>query len=59
MPGPITYSGVGDQKGVCHHGAFSVRLPLKNGGNATLSGMFRQNNYGLPEIFAHENFQRH
>ena len=38
-PGPITYSGVGDQKGVCHYGAFSVRLPLKNGGNATLSGI--------------------
>ena len=48
-PGPITYSGVGNQKGVCDYGAFSVRLPLKNGGIATLSGMFDKMTTDFPK----------
>ena len=38
-PGPIPLSGVGDQKSVCEHGAYSVRLPLRNGREAILSGL--------------------
>ena len=39
FPGPITLSGVGDQKSVCEHGAYSVSLPLQNGRQAILSGL--------------------
>ena len=39
IPGPITISGVGDQKLVCEDGVFSVRLPLGNGRETVLSGL--------------------
>ena len=37
-PCPITPSGVGNTKSICEHGAYSVRLPLKGGRDAVLSG---------------------
>ena len=39
IPGPITLFGVGDKKTECEHGIYSIRLPLKNGMDATLSGV--------------------
>ena len=39
LPGPIKLTGVGEQKFTCKHGAYSVRLPLKNGREAVLSGL--------------------
>ena len=39
FPCPITLSGVGDQKSVCKHGAYSVCLLLKSGRQAILSGL--------------------
>ena len=37
--GPITYSGIGDNKSVCTHGVYSVQLPLLDGHEATSSGL--------------------
>ena len=39
LPGPIELTGVGEQKSICKYGAYSVRLPLKNGCEAVLSGL--------------------
>ena len=39
VPGPITLFGVGDQKSICEHGAYSVRLPISNGREVILSGL--------------------
>ena len=36
VPRPITLLGIGDQKSVCEHGAYSIRLPLKSGCEAML-----------------------
>ena len=38
-PGPIHLSGVGGQKSICEHGEYSVRLPLKSGEEANISGL--------------------
>ena len=35
--GPVTISGVGVQKSVCHDGMYSIRLPLVGGENAVIS----------------------
>ena len=37
--GPITLSGVGNHKSICDHGVYSVKLPLHNGKDITLSGI--------------------
>ena len=39
IPGPITLSGVGDQKVVCKDGVYSLKLPLCNGQDAIVSGL--------------------
>ena len=39
--GPLTLSGVGDNKTSCKHGLFSVKLPLYNGKEVNLSGLPR------------------
>ena len=39
LPGPLLLKGVNDQESSCPHGAWSVSLPLKDGGNADLSGL--------------------
>ena len=39
VPGPIQLTGVGDQKSTCQYGAYSIRLPLRNGREAILSGL--------------------
>ena len=38
-PGPITFTGVGDKRSVSEHGTYTVRLPLLNGNDATISGL--------------------
>ena len=38
-PGPIPLSGVGDLVSWCQHGKYSVRLPLKGGGDVELTGL--------------------
>ena len=39
IPGPIPLKGVGDTVVWCEHGVYSIRLPLKSGSDATLSGV--------------------
>ena len=39
IPGPITLTGVGDQKVVCKDGVYSLKLPLCNGQEAVVSGL--------------------
>ena len=39
VTGPITLSDVGDQMSVSEHGAYSIRLPLRKGREAILSGI--------------------
>ena len=31
LPGPITLSGVGDNKTICQHGVYKISLPLSGG----------------------------
>ena len=37
--GPLTISGVGDNKTISQHGVYNVRIPLHNGNDANLSGV--------------------
>ena len=39
IPGPITLTGVGDQKVVCKNGVYSLKLPLCNGEEAVVNGL--------------------
>ena len=39
LPGPITISGVGDQKTICQDGVYRISLPLCGGKEANLSGL--------------------
>ena len=39
VPGPIVLTGVGDNKSVCDHGAYKIRLPLHNGNDVNMSGL--------------------
>ena len=39
LSGPVTISGVGNQKSGCHDGVYSIRLPLVGGENAVISGL--------------------
>ena len=39
LPGPITLSGVGDNKTVCQDGVYKINLPLFKGKEATMSGL--------------------
>ena len=54
--GPLTLSGVGDNKTSCKHGLFSVKLPLFNGREVNLSGVCLDKitsefpNYPLKEV---------
>ena len=38
-PGPITLTGVGDNKTVCQEGVYKITLPLLKGKEATMSGL--------------------
>ena len=38
VKGPLILKGVGDKTTICEHGMWSVKLPLRNGGDATLTG---------------------
>ncbi len=38
-PGPMVLHGVNDQKSVCPHGQWGIRLPLKNGEETKISGL--------------------
>ena len=37
--GSIELTGVVEQKSTCKHGTYSIRLPLRNGREAVLSGL--------------------
>ena len=37
--GRITLNGVGNQKSICHFGIYSIRIPLKDGAEAKMSGV--------------------
>ena len=37
--GPITLNGVGNQKSICPYGIYSIRIPLKDGTEAKMSGL--------------------
>ena len=39
LDGPLTISGVGDNKTISKHGVYNVRIPLHNGNDANLSGV--------------------
>ena len=39
VEGPLTLSGVADQKTICENGVYRVTLPLKNGEEVTMSGI--------------------
>ena len=39
LPGPITLSGVGDNKTVSAHGIYNILLPLDQGGDASMCGI--------------------
>ena len=37
--GPITLNGVGNQTSICRNGIYSIRIPLKDGSEAKMSGV--------------------
>ena len=39
VPGPISLTGVGDNKTVCQHGIYKVRLTLHDGKDINISGL--------------------
>ena len=39
FPGPIVLHGVGNQESICKNGVYSIRLPLKNGLDAEMTGV--------------------
>ena len=39
LDGPLTISGVGDNKTISKHGMYSVKIPMHNGKDANLSGI--------------------
>ena len=39
LDGPLTLSGVGDNKTVCKHGVYNIKIPLHDGRDVNLSGI--------------------
>ena len=39
LDGPLTLSGVGDNKTVCKHGMYKIKIPLHNGKDINMSGI--------------------
>ena len=58
LPGPITITGVGDQKSVCKDGVYSVRLPLHDGRSAIISGLCMSKITGTFPLYKLEGVER-
>ena len=66
VSGPLTITGVGDQKSICKDGVYSIRLTLDDGSDALLSGLclpkitakFPLYDLGIVETYIHEECRK-
>ena len=57
FPGPITISGVGDNKTICNDGVYKISLPLCGGKEAIMSGICLEKVTGKFPIFSRQSVE--